>query len=581
MSRRRKKDQRAAETRAPSVPVVSDTTSLLQARLVAISRAVRDAIVMIDNDGGVSHWNEAAETIFGYSRQEALGKNLHQLLAPQRYHAAHRTAFESFRLGGEGDAIGKTLELVGRRKSGQEFPLELSLAPMHFEGKWCAVGLVRDITERKRIEERLQRSEARYRETFEGASVGQAIVGLDGRFQEVNATLARLLGYSTTELVGRSFQDVTHPDDRAASLEARNACRSGEKSDARLEKRYLRKDGKVVWVDVNVARLCDASGAATGFITQIIDVDARKAAELRAGEESLARQQMELELQHAQKLEAVGRLASGIAHEINTPAQFVGDNLNFLKEACAGYEAVLACYQRLSRSDPERGWPAEALAGARATEESVDLPFLHGNAALSLDRALEGVSRISGIVRAMKEFAHPDEREKKPADLNEAIKATLIIAHNEYKYVAEVEPHFEELPMVNCHVGDLNQVFLNLLVNASHAIGEVVGRSGARGKIRVSTRPEGPAVCIQFSDTGAGIPESIRARIFEPFFTTKPTGTGTGQGLAIARSIVADRHGGSLSFESRVGEGTTFTIRLPVDGGSGQRGQHEAEDPVR
>ncbi|MEI7894602.1 MAG: ATP-binding protein, partial [Myxococcales bacterium] len=165
-----------------------------------------------------------------------------------------------------------------------------------------------------------------------------------------------------------------------------------------------------------------------------------------------------------------------------------------------------------------------------------------------------------------KDFAHPDQREKSPADLNRALQTTLTIAKNEYKYVADAETDFAELPPVMCHAGDLNQVFLNLIVNAAHAIVELLGRSGARGRITVRTAMEGTYARIDISDTGCGIPEKIWERVFDPFFTTKEVGRGSGQGLAIARSIVVDRHGGTLTFVSQVGHGTTFTIRLPISG---------------
>jgi signal transduction histidine kinase len=166
----------------------------------------------------------------------------------------------------------------------------------------------------------------------------------------------------------------------------------------------------------------------------------------------------------------------------------------------------------------------------------------------------------------MKEFAHPDRKEMAQADLNQAISSTLIIAANEYKYVADVETGFSELPLVNCYAGEINQVVLNLIVNAAHAIGDVVKGTPLKGKITVATRAHGDFVEIAISDTGKGIPVEVRSRIFDPFFTTKEVGKGTGQGLSIARSVVVEKHGGSLTFDTELGKGTTFYIRLPVAG---------------
>jgi two-component system, NtrC family, sensor kinase len=183
----------------------------------------------------------------------------------------------------------------------------------------------------------------------------------------------------------------------------------------------------------------------------------------------------------------------------------------------------------------------------------------------ALDGMLEGTRRIGDVLGAMKEFMHPVHREKAPADLNHAITNTLTVARSEYKYVAKIEVDLaRDLPHVICHIGDLNQVFLNLVVNAAHAVGEVFARTHRLGLIRVSSRREGNDVVIDIADSGPGIPLEARARVFEPFFTTKAPGRGTGQGLAIARTIV-DRHGGTITFDTETGRGTTFRVRLPLD----------------
>ena len=204
-----------------------------------------------------------------------------------------------------------------------------------------------------------------------------------------------------------------------------------------------------------------------------------------------------------------------------------------------------------------------AAKKAADTDEAADVDYFLKNAPDALDRALDGIGRVGSIVRSMTEFAHPDTRTKADIDLNRAIKTTLNMARNEYKSVAEIETDFGDIPTVHCHAGDINQVVLNLLLNAAHAIGDVVDGTSAKGRITVRTRAIGDFVEISISDTGDGIPEAVRGRIFEPFVTTKEVGRGTGQGLALSRGIVVEKLKGSLHFETETGKGTTFFIRLP------------------
>ena len=275
---------------------------------------------------------------------------------------------------------------------------------------------------------------------------------------------------------------------------------------------------------------------------------------------------LESDLQQAQKLESVGRLASGVAHEINTPVQFITDNVHFPR-TCTGdlsrlIEALRASNQALLAGAPS----LEAAKAAAEIETAIDLAYLLDDMPKANQSCIDGLQRVATIVRSMKEFAHPDSTEKTAVDLNRAIESTLVIACNEYKYVALVETHLGPIPQVLCHAGEVNQAVLNIIVNAAHAIGDVVRDTGRRGKITVATRRDGDCVVISITDTGGGIPEHNRARIFDPFFTTKEVGKGTGQGLAIARSVLVDKHGGDLTVETELGVGSTFHLRLPIGG---------------
>jgi len=279
------------------------------------------------------------------------------------------------------------------------------------------------------------------------------------------------------------------------------------------------------------------------------------------------RERIEAELRLAQKLESVGRLAAGIAHEINTPVQFVSDNVSFIRDALSGLIEPVTRYRELAAAVAGHGDVAAAAAAAATAEADGDVDYALAHTAEALDSALHGLGRVAAIVRSMKEFAHPDRGERTLVDLNRAIESTLMIAAHECKYVADVATELADLPPVRCNAGEINQAVLNLVINAAHAIRDTVGQTGARGKITVTTRRDGGEVEIAVRDTGTVIAPDIRDKIYDPFFTTKEVGRGTGQGLAIVRSVVVDKHGGSLRFETEIGIGTAFFVRLPVGPG--------------
>jgi len=405
-----------------------------------------------------------------------------------------------------------------------------------------------DITESKSTLEELRESEERYRELFENATDIVYTTDLEGRITSLNHTGQQILGYSQAEATQLDVWRLVDLKHWEQVKQGRHQLYAGE-INVNLEVEINAKDGRRVILEVRPRVMCK-DGKAVGIQGIGRDITGREVAEM--------------ELRQAQKLEPVGRLAAGIAHEINTPIQFVGDNTRFLQESFESLQSLLSKYQELRSSFATGTASPEFLAEVQRLEEESDCPFLLAEVPQALKQTLEGVERVATIVRAMKEFAHPEGKQMAANDINRALLSTLTVARNELKYVANVETEFGDLPPVVCNIGDLNQVFLNLLVNAAHAIGQAVQDTGERGTIRVRTQADGSTVLVTISDTGCGIPEANRSKIFDPFFTTKEVGHGTGQGLAISRSVVVDRHKGTLSFESEVGKGTTFYVRLPI-----------------
>jgi two-component system, NtrC family, sensor kinase len=398
----------------------------------------------------------------------------------------------------------------------------------------------------------LHKSEAWADAVLRTAADGIISIDTAGTVLSFNHAAECIFDYQSGEVIGRNVSMLMPPpyrDEHDRYLSA--YLRTGK---ARIvgtyrEVRGCRKNGTLFPLELGVSELVRDDGIV--FIGSVRDVTARTA--------------LESQLVQAQKLESIGQLAAGIAHEINTPIQFIGDNARFLQDAFDGLKTVLdACSELIEAGDGGAG--TALTAKARTAVEQADLEYLNEEVPKAIRQSLEGVDRVSRIVSAMKDFSHPGTKEKQPIDLNRAIESTVAVSRNEWKYVADVETELEEsLPLVPCLAGELNQVILNVIVNAAHAIAEA-NRAGseAKGKIRIATRHRGSCVEIRISDTGTGIPDGIRTKIFDPFFTTKEVGRGTGQGLAIAHAVIKDKHGGTIEVESEVGQGSTFVIQLPL-----------------
>jgi PAS domain S-box-containing protein len=628
-------------------------------------------------EGKVEFVNRVLREFCGIGCEEVSGRNwqmpIHPDDAPACQSAFQRALSEHTEF---------SVEARARRADGQWRLLGSKGVPRLSEGGEYMghVGLASDITDRKRAERKLRESEERFRAVFEHAPYGMCVTGMDGRYTQVNVAFCRMMGYSEQELLGKPWSDLTHPDDMESSLRTEGKISKNLGGWEEAEKRYIHRNGTVVWVHIKIAVVLDSDGAPLCHVVHVEDITGRRLAEeaLRESEERFRimadtcpigiwvtdtqggtrfvnstyrefsgrtseqvrahewkmllhpeddvkfvkafacalsdhtpfkaehhsrradgewrwveshavprfspdgeflglvgtstditdRKLLHQQLLQAQKLESVGQLAAGIAHEINTPTQYIGDNVRFLKDAFQDLSGLLTSYERLLPAAKDNTLARENVREVEEAVERADAGYLLEEIPKAIDQALEGVTRVSKIVGAMREFSHPGSKEKSPLNLNHAIENTITVSRNEWKYVAGLETDFDpSLPLVSCLLGEFNQVILNLIVNAAQAIGDVVKKGGLeKGRITVQTRSCPQWAEIRIQDTGTGISEKARSRIFDPFFTTKEIGKGTGQGLAIARSVIVDKHGGSIHFETEEGKGTTFIVRIPYDG---------------
>ena len=518
----------------------------------AISDSAGDAIAMTDLDGFFTYWNQSAERISHYSKDEVLGKNYNDFLIPERYRAELEQLFKCLNNDKKLRPKNKWIEIAAIRKGGEEYPIEMSLTTVNIMGTLNTVAIVREITDRKKAEALLKLAHAELKMQMNGIS--SILIGISDSniITEWNKVAENSTGISAKVVLGKPIGECEIAWEKNKVLKGIATCSKKRQSVVIEDVRYTRADGKERFLRITLSSLKVIEGIPHAILLLGDDVTKRK--------------DLEFQLSQARKLESIGQLAAGIAHEINTPTQYIGDNTRFLQEASSDLGSVFGQYDRLLQA-VKKGTPTDKIVrDLEEIIEEVDVAYLREEIPKAIEQALDGVDRVSKIVHSMKEFSHPGANEKTAVDLNKALESTITVARNEWKYVADMETDFDNsLPLVHCVPGEINQVFLNMITNAAHAIGEVVknGDNG-KGKIIISTRGNGDSAEICIKDTGSGIPVALRHRIFDPFFTTKKVGKGTGQGLSISHSVVTEKHGGSINFETGEGQGTTFTIQLPI-----------------
>jgi len=410
-------------------------------------------------------------------------------------------------------------------------------------------GICSDVTEARTTREELRCAHAQTDMVLASISAVMIVIDEGGVVRLWNEAAATDLGRAKEEVVGRALAECALSWDWPVVEAALQRSFATEQTVRVDEVAYVRAGGAGGVLGLTLSPMHAAGGALRGVVLMGRDITLRR--------------ELETQLAQTQKLESIGQLAAGIAHEINTPTQFISDNTRFIKDSFGDLEPLLKLCEQLVSDEGAVG--EDALAELVRHAREADLTFLVQEIPGALEESLGGLQRVSGIVGAMKEFSHPGSGEKEAIDLNRALESTATVSRNEWKYVAELVFDFDpELPAVACYPGEINQVFLNLLVNAAHAIDAKGSSGGVLGRIDVRTRAFEDRVEVAISDDGCGIDAENVARIFDPFCTTKEVGKGTGQGLAITRSVIVDKHGGGVDVKSTPGAGTTFTLSLPL-----------------
>ncbi|MEW8378063.1 MAG: ATP-binding protein [Candidatus Thiodiazotropha taylori] len=392
-------------------------------------------------------------------------------------------------------------------------------------------------------------------------SMSEGFVVLDngGVVKYANPESARLIGWTKNEMLGKQFSQIVYGEKKPAKEKNVKTIVMDTLKDGVIradnDDLFTHKSGHEIDIVFSVSPMLQ-SGDEKRVVLTFSDISERK----RADRE---RMDLERQLNQTHKMEAVGQLAGGIAHEINTPIQYIGDNLKFIKESQQDMQNLLQDYAELSSKAKQQPELQAELEKIDETIEEIDLEYLTEETTNAIDQSITGASQVARIVLAMKEFAHPGGKDMALADLNRIVSNAVAVCKNEWKYVADTQLQLSDnLPDVKCLAGEVSQVVLNIIVNAAHAI-EAAKRE-EKGTITITTELKDEQVEIRVSDTGTGIPEEAQEYVFNPFFTTKDVGRGTGQGLAIAQDIIVGKHQGELLFETEQGVGTTFIIRLPL-----------------
>ncbi|MGD9162399.1 MAG: ATP-binding protein, partial [Desulfobacteraceae bacterium] len=465
--------------------------------------------------------NENTDLIAYLSKAKAETEQMNQkLIAENKQRKKVEEELEKHKKNLESDIEKRTVELVNSNK-------ELKL----------------EIMERQKAESAFKASEERYRILIENAIVGVLLIQ-DGKIIFTNSVCSKMCGYEQEEIIDKNFIHFIHPDDHELAINNHRKRLTGEKVEDSYPIRIINKQGETRWFQINaVCMIYDEKQTILTFLNDITQ-----------------QRHLEVQVMQSEKMASIGQLAAGVAHEINNPVGFVSCNFNTLEGYQKQLSELVTKYKELAtfiETHPESS--EEVLSRIKEIEQlenKIDIDYVLNDFPLVIKESEDGVNRVKKIVSDLKNYAHPGNEKKQLTDINRNIESTLNMVWNELKYHVEVVKELNEIPAIECYPQLLNQVFMNLIVNASQAIED-------KGTIRIKTNRYNNHIKISISDTGIGIPKDNLTKIFDPFFTTKDVGKGTGLGLHVCYNIV-NKHHGTINVDSEAGKGTTFTINLPV-----------------
>ncbi len=524
----------------------------IESKMSQLSRSLEQSpvsTVITDLNGNIQYVNPKFCEATGYSEEEAIGQNPRILKSGEMPPEGYKKLWDTIKNGNVWRG-----RFHNKKKNGTLFWEDATIGPVkNDKGETTHFLAVKeDISERVETEESLKRLNQQNESLVAAFPSILMVMNAEEQVIRWNEKATEVFRLNWEQVQNQQFHGLPIDWNWGTIVDGISMCRSQNKTYHLTDVDFTRKDGVNGFLNVSISPFRDEESILDGYLIHAEDVTEKKIAE---GQKA-----------HLQKMESIGQLAAGIAHEINTPTQYIGDNTHFLKDSFEDLSKLLDVVKEIQKTADDSEHLSNLIKKAESIMKDIDLDFLLEEIPVSIEQSLDGIGKVSKIVKAMKEFSHPGSKDKTLVDLNRAIQNTITVSRNEWKYVADIKTEFDEsLAEVPCFHDEFNQVILNIIINAAHAIGDNPNEGNTKGTITIRTIQRGKIAEIRIADTGTGIPESIIKKIFDPFFTTKEVGKGTGQGLAISYDVIVNKHGGKLLVESEPGKGTVFIIQLPLE----------------